>query len=156
LAVTLPRAGNLGGGGFMVVHLAGRSEPVAIDYRETAPAATTRDVFLDAQGAADPARSRDSGLGVGVPGTVAGLALAHRRYGSGKLTLAELIAPAIKLAREGTTVEDDLFDSLTLSGRRLARWPSSAKIFLNADGRAPALGATLVQADLAASLAAIA
>src|SRR5262249_44040942 len=132
LAVTLPRAGNLGGGGFMVLHRAGK-QPVTIDYRETAPAAVTRDVFLDAQGAADPAKSPDSGLGVGGPGTVAGLALAHRRYGSGKFTLAELIAPAIALARDGIPVEDDLFDSLTLYSARLARWPS-ARVFLSADG----------------------
>src|SRR3954453_1561681 len=72
LAVTYPRAGNLGGGGFMVIHRSRRNEDIAIDYRETAPAATTRDVFLDARGEADPAKSRDSGLAVGVPGTVAG------------------------------------------------------------------------------------
>jgi len=77
LAVTHPQAGNIGGGGFMLVHLASRNETIAIDYRETAPAAMTRDVFLDEKGEADPRKSRDSALGVGVPGTVAGLALAH-------------------------------------------------------------------------------
>ena len=71
----------------------------------------TRDVFLDANGEADPKKSRDSALGVGVPGTVAGLALAHEKYGSGKFTLAQLIAPAIRLAREGFAVEDDLADT---------------------------------------------
>src|SRR6185369_10533060 len=81
LAVTHPQAGNIGGGGFMLVHLAKLNETVAIDYRETAPAAMTRDVFLDEKGEADPRKSRDSALGVGVPGTVAGLALAHERYG---------------------------------------------------------------------------
>src|SRR4249919_1989304 len=110
LSVTHPQAGNIGGGGFMLVHLAARNETVAIDYRETAPAAMTRDVFLDANGEADPKKSRDSALGVGVPGTVAGLALAHERYGSGKFTLAQLIAPAIALARVGFAVEDDLAD----------------------------------------------
>src|SRR5438105_2867634 len=89
LAVTYPRAGNIGGGGYMVIHLADRGA-IAIDYRETAPAATTRDVFLDGNGEADPAKSRDSALSIGVPGTVAGLARAHGRYGSGKFTLAEL------------------------------------------------------------------
>src|SRR5262249_52340605 len=79
LAVTHPQAGNIGGGGFMVIHLAERNEDIAIDYRETAPAATTRDVFLDDKGEADPRKSRDSGLGIGVPGTVAGLALALER-----------------------------------------------------------------------------
>jgi gamma-glutamyltranspeptidase/glutathione hydrolase len=84
LAVTLPKAGNLGGGGFMLVHLARQNETVAIDYRETAPAAATRDMFLGPTGEPDPAKSRDSGLSVGVPGTVAGLALALERYGSGR------------------------------------------------------------------------
>ena len=79
-------------------------------------------------------KSRDIGLAIGVPGTVAGLALAHEKYGSGKFTLAELIAPAIALARDGIPVEDDLADSLPLRATRLARWPSSAEIFLRADG----------------------
>jgi gamma-glutamyltranspeptidase/glutathione hydrolase len=113
-----------------------RNETVAIDYRETAPAAMTRDVFLDDKGEADPKKSRDSALGVGVPGTVAGLALALEKYGSGKFTLADLIAPAIKLAREGIAVEDDLADSLPRAQPRLARWPASAKIFLKSDGTA--------------------
>ncbi len=69
-------------------------------------------MFLDAKGEPDPAKSRDSGLAVGVPGTVAGLALAHRKYGSGKLSLAELIAPAIRLAQQGFPVEDDIANSL--------------------------------------------
>ena len=99
LAVTLPRAGNLGGGGFMVIHLAGQDRPATIDYRETAPEATTSNVFLDENGNADPQKSRNSGLAVGVPGTVAGLALAHARYGSGKFGLAELIAPQLLLRK---------------------------------------------------------
>src|SRR3954452_25078926 len=112
LAVTHPQAGNIGGGGFMLVHLASRNETVGIDYRETAPAAMTREIFLDEKGEADPTKSRDSALGIGVPGTVAGLALALERFGSGRFSLAELIAPAISLARRGFVVEDDLADSL--------------------------------------------
>src|SRR4051794_1197510 len=123
LAVTLPKAGNLGGGGFMLVHLAGRNETVAIDYRETAPAAATRDMFLGPDGTPDPKKSRDTGLSVGVPGTVAGLALALARYGSGRFALADLIAPAERLAREGIPVEDDLADSLPASAGRLGRFP---------------------------------
>src|ERR1700747_1670638 len=80
LAVTYPRAGNIGGGGYMVVHLARGNRDIAIDYRETAPQATTRDIFLDQNGEADAEKSRDSALAIGVPGTVAGLALAERRY----------------------------------------------------------------------------
>jgi len=156
LAVTHPQAGNIGGGGFMLVHLASRNETVGIDYRETAPAAMTRDVFLDEKGEADPRKSRDSALGVGVPGTVAGLALALEKYGSGKFTLAQLIAPAIKLAREGFAVDDELADTLPRAELRLARWPAAAKIFLKSDGAARGRGDRLVQADLAASLEIIA
>jgi gamma-glutamyltranspeptidase/glutathione hydrolase len=156
LAVTYPRAGNLGGGGYMLIHLAGRRQDVAIDYRETAPAATRRDIFLDRDGEADPQKSRDSALGIGVPGTVAGLALAQARYGSGTLRLADLIAPAIALAREGIPIRDDVADSLPGAARRLARWPSSARIFLKADGHALGAGDRLVQSDLADTLEAIA
>jgi gamma-glutamyltranspeptidase / glutathione hydrolase len=155
LAVSLPKAGNIGGGGFMLVYLAERNETIAIDYRESAPAATRSDVFLDPDGQADPRKSRDTGLGVGVPGTVAGLALALERYGSGKFTLAELIAPAVRLAREGVPIKDDLFDSLLLAQPRLAQWPSTVSIFLKPDGAPPALGDTLVQPDLADTLDAI-
>jgi gamma-glutamyltranspeptidase/glutathione hydrolase len=156
LAVTHPQAGNIGGGGFMLVHLASRNETIAIDYRESAPAAMTRDIFLDANGEADPKRSRDSALGIGVPGTVAGLALAQEKYGSGKFTLAQLIAPAIRLAREGFEVDDELADTLPRAQLRLARWPASAKIFLKSDGTGLTRGDRLVQADLASSLEAVA
>jgi gamma-glutamyltranspeptidase / glutathione hydrolase len=155
MAVTYPRAGNIGGGGFMVIHLAKGDTDTAIDYRETAPAAATPTMFLDAQGNPDPKKSRDSGLAVGVPGTVAGLALAEQKYGSGKFTLADLIAPAIGLAQNGFPVEDDLADSLPQSRDRLARWPSAASIFLN--GAEPLHeGDRLLQFDLADTLRAIA
>ena len=156
MAVTYPRAGNLGGGGYMLIHLAGRRHDVAIDYRETAPAAATRDMFLDQNGEADPRKSRDSALAVGVPGTVAGLAMAHAHYGSGKFRLADLMAPAIALARAGIPIEDDVAESLPGAARRLGRWPSSAKIFLKADGGALGPGDRLVQSDLADTLEAIA
>ena len=90
-----------------------RNVDTAIDYRETAPAATTRDIFLDEQRRGRSAASRATpALAIGVPGTVAGLALAHAKYGSGQFTLAQLIAPAIALAREGIPIEDDVADSL--------------------------------------------
>ncbi len=134
LAVTYPRAGNIGGGGFMVIHLAKSNrdkggQDLAIDYRETAPASANAAMFLDAKGDPDPAKSRNSGLAVGVPGTVAGLAMAREKYGSGKLSLADLIAPAIELAREGFRVEDDLANSLPRARERLARWPSTSAFF---------------------------
>lgn len=152
LAVTLPRAGNLGGGGFMVLHRAETGENIAIDYRETAPAAATPDMFLDADGKADPEKSRNSALAVGVPGTVAGLALAHARYGSGRFTLAELIAPAVQLAREGVPVDGDLLDSLLLAAPHLQRWPSTAPIFTKPDGASWTEGDRLIQPDLASAL----
>jgi len=156
MAVTYPRAGNIGGGGFMVIHNAARDESIAIDYRETAPAAMTRDTFLGPDGKPDPARSRDQALGVGVPGTVAGLALALERYGSGKFTLAQLLEPAIRYARDGFTVDDDTADSLPAMRNRFAKWPAAAKIFLNADGAPKRDGETLVQTDLARTLQTIA
>jgi gamma-glutamyltranspeptidase/glutathione hydrolase len=155
LAVSYPRAGNIGGGGFMIIHSAERGEDVAIDYRETAPAAATRDMFLGADSKPDIARSRDSALSIGVPGTVAGLALALEKYGSGKFTLAQLLQPAIDLARDGFIIADDMADTLPGIQRRLARWPATMKIFSRADGSSLRDGDRLVQADLAATLSAI-
>jgi gamma-glutamyltranspeptidase/glutathione hydrolase len=154
MAVTYPRAGNIGGGGFMVIHLA-KGVDTAIDYRETAPAAATPTMFLDAQGNADPKKSRDSGLAVGVPGTVAGLAMAEQKYGSGRFSLADLIAPAIRLAQQGFPVEDDLADSLPQSRERLARWPSTMSILFNGDQPLHE-GDRLIQPDLADTLRGIA
>src|SRR4029453_18358714 len=140
----------------MVIHLARPNRQIAIDYRETAPKATTRDIFLNEKGEPDPRKSRDSALSIGVPGTVAGLALAHQRFGSGLFSLGELIAPAIKLAREGIPIEDDVADSLPRAQTRIARWPASAKIFLKSEGSRLAPGDTLIQSDLANTLEAIA
>ncbi|MEP3278050.1 MAG: gamma-glutamyltransferase [Stappiaceae bacterium] len=156
LAVTLPRAGNLGGGGFMVIHDAEKKKTVAVDYREMAPAAAFKDMFLDDKGEADSAKSRFSGLAIGVPGTVAGMVKAHAEYGSGNLTLAQLIEPAIKLAEEGIVVSDDLASSLERTQKRLSGDPEAARIFYKADGGLYKVGDTLKQTDLAGSLKQIA
>jgi gamma-glutamyltranspeptidase/glutathione hydrolase len=156
LAVTLPRAGNLGGGGFMLIHRADLGRTVAIDYREAAPAATTKDVFLDPNGKADPFKSRYSGLAIGVPGTVAGLELAWRKYGSGKFSFADLIAPAIALARQGLVVDGEVADSLPLAAATLRQHPSSARIYLRPDGSASEAGDRIALDDLAATLETIA
>jgi len=156
LAVTLPRAGNIGGGGFMLVYSKKENKTIAIDYREVAPASATKTMFLDAKGDADPKKSRDSGLAVGVPGTLAGLSLSHEKYGSGKFKLSELIGPAIALAENGIIVDEDLAESLPLARNRLAAWPSSAKIFLKPDGAALMRGDRLIQTDLAQTLSTIA
>src|ERR1700742_270972 len=156
MAVTYPRAGNIGGGGFMVIHSAERHEDIAIDYRETAPAGATRDMFLGAGDTPDRRKSLDSALAIGVPGTVAGLALALDKYGSGKFTLAELLKPAIALASDGIVVADDIADTLGEGRQRLSHWPNSLKFLERADGTPLKEGDQLVQKDLAATLTAIA
>jgi gamma-glutamyltranspeptidase/glutathione hydrolase len=155
MAVTYPRAGNIGGGGFMVIHIDKDKRDTAIDYRETAPAAATPAMFLDAKGEPDIAKSRDSALAVGVPGTVAGLALAHQKYGSGKLSLAELIAPAIELAAKGFPVKDDTADSLPRARERMARWRAPSPL-LKDGGKPLQEGDRLIQFDLADTLRTIA
>tara|TARA_R110002050_G_scaffold55954_14_gene126082 strand:- start:10460 stop:12190 length:1731 start_codon:yes stop_codon:yes gene_type:complete len=154
LAVTLPRAGNLGGGGFMLVHDAKSGETKAIDYREMAPASATRDMYLDADGNADSKLSRFHGLAVGVPGTVAGMQLALDTYGT--MTLAQAAEPAIRLAQDGITVTADLADSLKGLEKRLKTWPASAAIFYKPDGSFYEPGDVIRQPDLAATLKKIA
>ncbi len=154
LAVTLPRAGNLGGGGFMIVHDAETGETKAIDYREIAPMSADRDMFLDDEGNADSEKSRFSGLATGVPGTVAGMQMVLDEYGT--MTMAEVIAPAIGLARDGIVVTADLADSLIGLEDRLKAWPASEAIFYKEGGAFFEPGDTLVQADLAATLQLIA
>ncbi|MEQ8375912.1 MAG: gamma-glutamyltransferase [Roseibium aggregatum] len=156
LAVTLPRAGNLGGGGFMMIHLADSGDTKALDYREMAPAAAFKDMFLGEDGEPDNQKSRFSGLAVGVPGTVAGFAEAFEKHGSGKLTWAELVAPAIALAENGIEVTPDLAASLTASAKRLLQDPATAAIFYKTGGLPFVPGETLKQTDLAATLKLIA
>jgi gamma-glutamyltranspeptidase/glutathione hydrolase len=154
LGVTLPRAGNLGGGGFMLVHHAESGKTVAIDYREMAPAAAHRDMYLDAAGEVDAQKARYTHHAAGVPGTVAGLVHALDRYGT--LPLAEVLAPAIRSAEEGIVVSRDLSESLESRSERLQRWQATAAIFFHEDGRAYQPGERLVQNDLAWSLRQIA
>jgi len=111
-------------------------------------------MYLDDQGEADPQKSRYSGLAVGVPGTVAGMALALERYGS--ISLAEALAPAIALAEDGIEVTTDLSESLKGLIERLQKWPSSSEVFYKEGGAAYEPGETLVQSDLAASMKLIA
>lgn len=156
LAVTLPRAGNLGGGGFMLIHMAESGETKALDYREKAPAAAFKDMFLGDDGEPDTEKSRFSGLAIGVPGTVAGFAEAFDRHASGNLTWEELIAPAIELAETGIAVTPGLSAALTAAAPRLTKDPASAAIFYKENSVAYAPGETLRQADLAGTLRLIA
>ncbi|SGZ00902.1 Gamma-glutamyltranspeptidase [Moritella viscosa] len=154
LAVTLPRAGNLGGGGFMLVYLADEQRAIAIDYREVAPLTAYPDMFLDDAGNPDSQLSRFHGLAIGVPGTVLGFELALNKYGS--MSLAQVMAPAIKLARDGIVVTPDLANSLQATKKRLSQWPSTKTIFYKADGSNYQPGEILKQTDLANTLTAIA
>lgn len=156
LAVTLPRAGNLGGGGFMMIHMAKSGSTDALDYREKAPAGAFRDMFLGDDGEPDNQKSRFSGLAIGVPGTVAGFAAAYDKHGSGNLTWDQLVAPAIALAEDGIKVTPDLSASLISRMERLRKDPATAEIFFKA-GLLPYLpGETLKQTDLARTLRLIA
>ncbi|WP_243079874.1 gamma-glutamyltransferase [Pantoea sp. MQR6] len=154
LAVTHPQAGNLGGGGFMLLRTAsGRT--TAIDFREMAPGHASRDMFLDKQGNADSKLSLTSHLASGTPGTVAGFALAAQKYGT--LPLSTLLAPAIKLARDGFVVNDALADDLKTYGKEvLITHANSKAIFYKPDGTPWQKGDRLVQKNLAHSLALIA
>ncbi len=141
LAVTYPRAGNLGGGGFMLVHTA--AGDVTIDYRETAPAAATRDMYLDARGDVVPGASLDTHRAAGVPGSVAGMWLAHERYG--RLPWKRLLAPAIALAGRGFPIQPRTAQEFAEEKRNNFR-----------DYFHGAAGEILVQKELAATLRRIA
>lgn len=153
LAVTWPSAGNLGGGGFMLVRKADGSSD-ALDYRERAPLAAHRDMYLDAQGNVIPGQSLQGHKAVGVPGTVAGLALAHKRHG--KLPWADVVEPARKIAAEGFEVNYHLARSLRMNStvEKLKPFAESRRIFQR-DGRFYEMGDTFVQPELAAVLARI-
>src|SRR5713101_3503500 len=152
LAVVEPAAGNIGGGGFMLVRLAdGRT--TFLDYREVAPGKATRDMYIKADGKLDEEASVIGYRSVAVPGTVAGLELALKTYGT--LKLAEVMAPAIRLAENGFPVSEKLARELAQEKPNLERFPLSRKIFLG-DGQMPKPGATLRQPELAATLKRIA
>lgn len=153
LAVTHPAAGNLGGGGFMVIRLADGRE-TTIDYREMAPGRAYRDMYLDQAGQPVPDRSRVGALAAGVPGSVAGLAYAQKTYG--RLALETVLAPAIALAREGFEISWALADSLRAARPLLSQFPASARIFLRPDGTPFEPGDRLVQPDLARTLSLVA
>ncbi|HEX6037700.1 gamma-glutamyltransferase [Longimicrobium sp.] len=151
LAVVNPEAGNIGGGGFLVVRMADGTT-ASLDFREMAPMAASADMFLDSAGNVSDTLSLQGHLASGVPGSVAGMWEAHKRFGS--LPWADLLQPAIALA-EGIVVHERLALSLRAYEERLARYPATARIFLP-NGRPPRVGERLVQADLAETLRRIA
>lgn len=153
LAVTHPQAGNLGGGGFMLLRTKDGAT-TAIDFREMAPAGATRDMFLDEQGNPDSKKSLTSPLASGTPGTVAGLSLALEKYGS--LPLNSVVRPAIKLAQEGFIVNDALANDLKTYGSEVLPHHENSKAIFWKDGEPLKKGDKLVQQDLANSLTMIA
>ncbi len=154
LAVTHPQAGNLGGGGFMMVYLRDQDKTIAIDYREMAPAGATRDMFIGPDGNVDRRMAFFSHKSSGTPGSVKGLVEALEQYGT--LPLAQVMAPAIKLAEEGFVVSWGLEESLTRYQKRLKGNAAAAGYFYKADGSPYHAGEILRQPDLAKTLKAIA
>jgi len=152
LAVVLPRAGNLGGGGFMVVYLKDADKTITIDYRERAPALAHRDLFLDEKGNYDKNKAQFSLLSAGVPGTVAGLHLALTKYGT--MSWQEVLEPSIKLAEEGFAVPYDLANILASSRykKRLSSNIAAAESYYKKDKSNYEAGETLKLPDLAWTL----
>ena len=154
LAVTLPRAGNIGGGGFMLVHVAEINKTIAIDFRETAPASASQEMFFDDDGNVVLDETyRFSHKSSAIPGSVAGLAYIVEEYGT--MTLAEVLEPAIRLARDGIEVTHELAEDLARS-QRLKNNPASLRKFYKQDGSNYEVGEIFKQPDLAWTLSEIA
>ncbi|ABC92292.1 gamma-glutamyltranspeptidase protein [Rhizobium etli CFN 42] len=152
LAVVYPSAGNLGGGGFMTIRLKDGTKTF-LDFRERAPMAATKTMYLDSKGDIVPRASLDGYLAVGVPGSVMGFETAREKYGT--RSRQDLIAPALRFAKEGYTLEQGDAAIFAGSAKRLAKDETAAKIFLKPDGNPYASGEKLAQPDLATVLAVI-
>ena len=151
LAVVYPTAGNIGGGGFMTIRMKD-GKTTFLDFRERAPLAATKTMYLDAKGDIVPRASLDGYLAVGVPGSVMGFETAREKYGT--KSRADLIAPAIRFAKDGFELEQGDAASFASAAKRLAKDDAAAKIFLK-DGKPYAAGEKLMQPELGAVLAAI-
>lgn len=149
LAVALPNAGNIGGGGFMMVHDAKSGKDTALDFREVAPRGASRTMYLDADGKVIDGKSLHTHYAVGVPGTVAGMTHALSRWGS--MPLARVMAPAIALADRGYPVSVTLAKTLEQEKKHMGRWPATQAVFWK-NGAPLQAGERLVQKDLAQSL----
>ena len=149
LAVALPNAGNIGGGGFMMVHDASSGKDIALDFREVAPRGASRNMYLDASGKVIDGKSLFTHYAVGVPGTVAGMTHALSRWGS--MPLAKVMAPAIALADKGYPVSVTLAKTLDQEKKNMGRWPATQAVFWR-NGAPLQTGQRLVQKDLAQSL----
>ena len=152
LAVVLPRAGNIGGGGFLVLHNAEENKNYALDYREMAPAAADRDMYLNEDGSVNKSTSRLGYLAGGIPGTVAGMWEAHQKFGS--MPWKDLLKPAIQLAQAGFKVSPFMADSINRAHSTMKDYPSTVEIFFPEFPIKP--NHNLVQKDLATTLKRIA
>jgi len=150
LAVTLPRAGNLGGSGFMLVHMAESGTSVVLDYRSIAPLASNEQLFRNVDGEIDRDAMTHGAKAAAVPGTVAGLYEAWQRWGS--MPWKDLLAPAENLAADGIIVSPDLNFALSEGAQSMGQFPTSAAIYLRPDGQVWQPGERLVQSDLAWSI----
>lgn len=150
LAVVLPRAGNLTGGGFMLVHLAAQNKTIAIDYRETAPLAAVENMFINSEGSVDNVKVLESLAASGVPGTVAGLDYALQHYGT--MALAELIKPALNIAQQGFIVSDDMVRIINKEQERLQQNAESCQVFFKENCQHYQAGELFKQGDLATTL----
>ena len=153
LAVVHPQAGNIGGGGFAVIHTSDGND-YALDFREIAPAAATRDMYLDEQGNVIPLNSTRTYKAAGVPGTVAGMSAMLDRFGTKKLD--EVMAAAINLAEKGYPISERQAGVLAANHNKLSKFPTGRKYFLKADGTDYKAGEIFVQSDLAETLKRIA
>jgi gamma-glutamyltranspeptidase/glutathione hydrolase len=154
LAVTYPRAGNLAGGGFMLIHLAEQDKQTLIDYRETAPAAANRDMYLAEDGSVDRMREYFSHQSAGVPGSVAGMIYALEKYGT--MSLGDVLAPAIALAADGFDITYALNYEIQARANQLLKDPEAKKLFFKPDGSSYEIGELWQQRDLAWTLQKIA
>ena len=154
LAVTLPRAGNIAGGGFMMIYDAESDAYTTIDYKDLAPYAASRDMYLDENGDVNRSAARDEYTATSVPSTMAAFELALEKYGT--MSFEELTQPAIRLARDGIVVTDDLASSIQFAKEKLSRNEAARRIFFKPDGSSYRAGDVLVQEDLAWSLEQIA
>jgi gamma-glutamyltranspeptidase/glutathione hydrolase len=153
LGVVEAFSGGMGGGGFWLLHRAEDGMQVMVDHREVAPAAATRDMYLDEQGRPIPRASRDGPLAAGIPGLPAGLVHVAGKYG--RLPLAQSLQPAIRAARHGTRVYNRMRQGLEYKKQVLGRWPAARDIFLPG-GKVPEIGHVIYQSDLADSMEALA
>ncbi|MBI2082240.1 MAG: gamma-glutamyltransferase [Deltaproteobacteria bacterium] len=151
LSVVVPHHAGLGGGGFAVIRMDPDKKARTFDFREMAPGAAHRDMFL-VNGKADPRLSTEGALSVAVPGFVAGILQIQEKHGSGRFTLEQLLAPAIRLADEGFEVTPALSKAIEKEREKLGRFPSSRSVFLKPDGTVPQAGERIVQKDLAETL----